>query len=310
LGQTPIKMAVVGAGYFGSFHCQKMADLQGVELTAIVDIDESRATQAATRFNARPLTSHRDLIGQVDAAIVAVPTSRHYTVAAELLGGGLNLLVEKPLATSVAHADELCQLAAKQDLCLQVGHLERFNPIYIEATKRINQPKTIQMERCGPFPGRGGDVGVVLELMSHDLDILLQMTTAAVKSVSASGESIFSKYLDQARAEIEFEDGLLASLKTSRAASEATRKFVVEDRDGLLEVDLGCHKLARTFSDNRSVKKDDLVLGASDTLLDQDRAFVDVLCNGHKPLVSGEAGKAAISLAMRILECIHNGGAD
>ncbi len=286
-----------------------MAGLEGVELTAVVDIDESRATQSAALYNAKPLTSHRDLIGQVDAAIVAVPTSEHYSVAADLLAGGLNLLVEKPLATSVAQADELCRLAAQQDLCLQVGHLERFNPIYIEATKRINQPKTIKMERSGPFPGRGGDVGVVLELMSHDLDILLQMTTAEIKSVSAAGKSIFSKYLDQASAEIEFEDGLAASLKTSRAADQVTRKFAVEDRDGLLEVDLGRHKLVRTFSDS-SAKEDDLVLRAGDTLLDQDRDFIDVLSNGHKPLVSGEAGRAAVSLAMRILASIQNGGAD
>ncbi len=278
-----------------------------VELVAVVDIDGERARQAGERFHTRGLTSHLELAGEVDAAVVAVPSSRHFQVAADLLSAGIHLLVEKPLATTVADAEQLCRLAKEKDLHLQVGHLERFNPIFNEAMARVRKPRTIRMCRCGPFPGRGGDVGVVLELMSHDLDILSQMTQAPVVSVSASGSCVFTSHLDRARARIEFQDGLIAELDASRTGAERMREFTVEDEDGLLEVNLAQRSLTRHFSNHSSRPSEFVEHEAGDPLQEQDQAFVAVLSNGHGPLVGGQEGKAAVSLAAQILRAIRNG---
>ena len=302
--KQPIQIAVVGAGYFGSFHCGKIAGIDGVRLAAVVDINQDRARRMADQYGARALSSHRDLTGRVKAAVVAVPTSSHHEVAAELLNSGIELLVEKPLATTLSDAEDLCRLAAGRTLRMQVGHLERFNPVFLEASKRIHQPRYLRMERCGPFPGRGGDVDVVHELMTHDLDILLQLTTAPVVDVSASGWSVITPHLDVATAQIRFKDGLVADLMSSRVSLERIRRFLVLDEQGVLDVDLAGGWIRRN-SLGSGPDADKLQLDGGDPLLDQDRSFVEILSNGQQPRVGGEAGKATVALASRILECIR-----
>jgi predicted dehydrogenase len=305
--KQPIQIAVVGAGYFGSFHCGKIASLDGVQLAAVVDINQDRARRMADNYGAQALGSHRDLSGRVKAAVVAVPTSAHHEVAAELLSSGIELLVEKPLATTLSQAEELCRLAAGYTLRLQVGHLERFNPVFLEASKRIHEPRYIRMERCGPFPGRGGDVDVVLELMTHDLDILLQLTRAPVAEVTASGWPVITPHLDVATARITFADGLVADLMASRVSLERIRRFQVLDQQGVMEVDLAGGWIRRNSLDAGPGGPDKLQFDGGDPLLDQDRSFVEILSNGQQPRVGGEAGKATVALASRILECIRAG---
>jgi len=305
--KVPVEIAVVGAGYFGSFHCGKIASLDGVRLAAVVDIDQDRARQVAGRYGARALGSHMDLKGRVKAAVVAVPTSAHHDVAAELLSSGIELLVEKPLATTLSQAEDLCRLAAGNTLRLQVGHLERFNPVFLEASKRIQKPRYVRMERCGPFPGRGGDVDVVLELMTHDLDILLQLAGAPVTDVIASGWPVITPHLDVATAHITFADGLVADLMASRVGLERVRRFLVLDRLGVLDVDLAGGWMRRNALDAGPGGADKLQLETGDPLLDQDRSFVEILSNGQQPRVGAEAGKAAVALASRILEYIRAG---
>jgi len=305
--QAPIQIAVVGAGYFGSFHCGKIASLDGVQLAAVVDIDRDRAQRMADQYGTRALGSHQDLLGRVKAAVVAVPTSAHHEVAAELLSSGIELLVEKPLATTLSQAEDLCRLAAGRTLRLQVGHLERFNPVFLEASRRIQEPRYVRMERCGPFPGRGGDVDVVLELMTHDLDILLQLTDSPVADVAAAGWSVITPHLDVATARISFADGLVADLMSSRVSLERIRRFQALDALGVLEVDLAGGWIRRnSFGDEPGGAKK-LQLDCGDPLLDQDRSFAEILSNGQQPRVCGEAGKAAVALATRIMECIRAG---
>lgn len=303
--KPPIQIAVVGAGYFGSFHCGKIASLDGVRLAAVVDINRDRARRMADQYGALAMDSHRDLSSRVKAAVVAVPTSAHHEVAAELLSSGIELLVEKPLATTLSQAEELCRLAAGNTLRLQVGHLERFNPVFLEASKRVQEPRYVRMERCGPFPGRGGDVDVVLELMTHDLDILLQLARAPVADVAASGWSVITPYLDVATARITFADGLVADLMSSRVSLERIRRFQVLDRLGILEVDLAGGWIRRNSPGAGPGDADKLQFDGGDPLLDQDRSFVEILSNGQQPRVGGEAGKATVALASRILDCIH-----
>jgi predicted dehydrogenase len=300
-----IQVAVVGVGYFGSFHCGKMADLPGVSLAAVVDIDPIRVREVAERYGVQALTSHRDLEGGVDAAIVAVPTSAHHDVAADLLTAGIDLLVEKPLATTMDDANHLCQLADRNGLRLQVGHLERFNPALGEALGRIEEPRYVRMERSGPFPGRGGDVDVVLELMTHDLDILLQLARAEIESVSAAGWSVLTPHLDVATARIRFADGLIAELLASRISANRCRRFTVLDRLGTLEVDLAHREVRRVVADGAELHTECVTLAPGDPLLEQDRSFVDVLQNGRPPHVGGSAGRAAIELATRILASLR-----
>jgi predicted dehydrogenase len=295
---------VVGAGYFGSFHCGKIASLDGVQLAAVVDINHNRARRMADQYGTQALDSHQDLSGRVKAAVVAVPTSSHHEVAGELLSSGIELLVEKPLATTLTEAEDLCRLAAGRTLRLQVGHLERFNPVFIEASKRIQKARYVRMERCGPFPGRGGDVDIVLELMTHDLDILLQMTGAAVADVAASGWSVITEHIDVATARITFTDGLVADLMASRASLERIRRFQVLDELGVLEVDLAGGWIRRNSLKAGPDGAEKLQVDCGDPLLDQDRSFVEILSNGQQPRVCGEAGKAAVGLASRILDCI------
>lgn len=304
-GQQPIPIAVVGAGYFGSFHCGKIAGIEGVRLAAVVDLNQDRARRMAQEYGAQALKSHRDLPGRVKAAVVAVPTSAHHEVAAELLASGIELLVEKPLATNLADAENLCRLAAGHTLRLQVGHLERFNPVFLEASRQVHSPRYVRMERCGPFPGRGGDVDIVLELMTHDLDILLQLARAPVTGVSASGWSVITPHLDVASAQIRFADGMVAELMSSRVSQERVRRFVVLDQKGVLDVDLAGGWLRRTAIDGGQSGPEKVHLEGGDPLLEQDRSFAEILSNGQQPRVGGEAGKATVALAARILECIR-----
>jgi predicted dehydrogenase len=299
-------VGVVGVGYFGTFHCGKIADLPGVELAGVADIDPARARDVANRYGIEPFSSHRELAKRVDAAVVAVPTSAHHDVAADLLSDGLDLLVEKPLAVTVAEADHLCHLAAARTLKLQVGHLERFNPVFVEAIHRIHKPRYVRLERSGPFPGRGGDVDVVLELMTHDLDILLQLSSAPVASIQADGWPVITPYLDVASARIRFRDGLVADLLASRCGSSRRRNFTVLDAKGTLEVDLAGRRICRVLYDGGAHKTDELVLAPGDPLLEQDRAFIDVLHNGEQPRVGATAGRDAVDLASRILACIRH----
>ncbi len=295
-----VRMAVVGVGYFGVYHCEKIRDLPGARLEAVVDIDQERARRAADRFGTQALFAHGDLAGRVDAAVVAVPSPAHHVVTADLLRAGIDVLVEKPLATSVGQAEELCRLADERSACLQVGHLERFNPILDEAIGRILNPRFIRMDRLGPYPGRGGDVGVVFELMTHDLDILSQLTGAELCSCSASGWPVVTRHLDVVAARLEFGDGLVAELTASRVSSRQVRAFSVLDDRGLLEVDLAGRRLRRNSFEGGQQRIEELELDPGDPLLEQDRSFIDVLANGHKPLVGGKAGKAAVALAESI----------
>ncbi len=297
-----IKMAVVGVGYFGKVHCEKIATLPGVELAAVVDIDLARSRQVGDIYGAEPLYNHLDLNGKVDAVVVAAPSSTHYGVAKDLLASGLNLLVEKPLATTVDHAQHLCDMADRSQLQLQVGHLERFNPIFQKALPAIKDPHYIRMERIGPYTGRGFDVDVILELMTHDLDLLLQMTSSPVQSVSAYGWPVVTSNADVVSARIQFRDGLVADIMASRVSSNKSRRFCVLNEKSFLEVDLSKCQIWSISRSGKWPKVDSVTVEPTDALLEQDRAFVQVLKEKKPPAVCGKAGRNAVELAERLRE--------
>ena len=209
-----LRAAVVGAGRLGTLHAAKYTAIPGVRLSHVVDIDPGRAAQVAKLSGAVALTDFRDLIGKVDLVSVATPTLTHLEIAAPLLAGGLDVLVEKPMTATLEQAHELAALAQRSDRILQVGHLERFNPAVVRSRPFIKGPRFIECLRVAPFTERGTDVDVVFDLMVHDLDVILSLTNAAVASVEAVGVAVLTDQIDVANARLRFNDGMIANLNT------------------------------------------------------------------------------------------------
>ena len=232
-----LRAAVIGVGYFGSRHVDKLARLPGVKLEYVVDTDRARAEGIASKVGARATTEFRDVLGKVDLATVAVPTQAHAEVADTLLGAGVHLLVEKPLTATLEEADRVVGLAATKGLVLRVGHLERFNPALLAVRDRITAPRFMECHRLAPFKPRGTDVDVVLDLMIHDLDIILSLVDSPVAEVRANGVPVLTGGIDIANARIEFANGCVANVTASRVSAKSMRKLRVFQPDCYVSID-------------------------------------------------------------------------
>jgi len=233
----PLRVGVVGVGHLGQHHARILGSLPGVELVAVVDARLEQARTIAAKFQTEALADHRELIGRVDAVSVAVPTSLHREVAGAFLERGVAAMVEKPLAGSLAEAEELVALSRATGALLQVGHIERFNPILSAFRESSIRPRYLTAERLSIYTFRSTDIGVVHDLMIHDLDLVLDMVRSPVRSVSAVGVSLFGDHEDVANARIEFEDGTIANLTASRASYAPTRKMRVWGVEGYVSLD-------------------------------------------------------------------------
>lgn len=218
----PLAVAVIGCGHLGSIHARKLAGNPEVDLTCVVDPSLENQSRLAKETRATPLSSHRE-IDEIDAAVVATPTSTHFDVASDLLARGVHLLVEKPLTSTAAEAASLCWLARQHDCVLQVGHVERFNPAFVSARARLREPKYIQARRTSGFTFRSVDIGAVFDLMIHDIDLTLQLSDSPVVKISALGLAMLGKREDMAQARIEFANGCIADLFASRISQERVR---------------------------------------------------------------------------------------
>jgi predicted dehydrogenase len=232
-----LRVGVVGVGHLGRHHARILASLPGAELVGVVDAREEQARAIAEPLGVPAFTDHQELLSRVDAVSVAVPTVHHRAVAGSFLERGIPTLVEKPLASSLFEAEELVRLARETGTTLQVGHIERFNPAFVALANSELTPKYIEADRLGLFTFRSTDIGVVHDLMIHDLDLLLSLVPAPVRSVSAVGVSLFGDREDVASARIEFEDGTVAALTASRASFQATRKMRVWSTQGYASLD-------------------------------------------------------------------------
>jgi predicted dehydrogenase len=301
-----LKMGVIGVGYLGRFHAQKYAGLPETELVGVADLDPERAKRVAQEFSTEAFSDYRELLPRVEAVSVAVPTSAHFTVVREALAAGLPTLVEKPLTLSVAEADELVALARERRAILMVGHLERFNSAMEELKKRVNRPRFIESHRLGFFKERGTDVDVVLDLMIHDLDHVLNLVPSPVNEIRAVGISVLSDQVDLANVRLEFLDGCIANLTASRMSFKSMRKFRLFQADAYLAVDFEDREL--TIASRKEgaigplpgVALESKRFPQEDVLLKEIVAFVDAVQNGREPAVSGEAGRAALALALDI----------
>ena len=222
-----LRTAVVGAGHLGRFHAQKLARLDGVELVAVVDPVEARRNAVAAECHTQPLADHRPLADRIDAAGIAAPTQFHHSVALDLLDWGVHLFVEKPLSATAAQADELVAAAKRRGVVLQVGHVERFNPALKPVRAELVDAKYIEAVRAAPFSFRSTDIGVVLDPMIHDIDLVLSLVRSRVRKVDALGLSVLGAHEDVANARLEFQCGCVATLSASRVSYEAVRRMSV-----------------------------------------------------------------------------------
>ena len=233
----PVRLAVVGAGHLGRIHARLASSLPGAQLVAVVDPDSTNRRSVAEECRCEAYDHHRRLTGRVDAAVVATPTRFHASVATDLLAAGIHLLVEKPVTSTSLEAERLVDSAGRRGLVLQVGHVERFNPALIAARAHLDEPKYIDAVRAGGFSFRSTDIGVVLDLMIHDIDTVLSLVRSEVQSVDALGIALFGAHEDMAHARLVSENGCVATLCASRASYTAVRRMRVFSRRGMADID-------------------------------------------------------------------------
>lgn len=313
-----LRTAVVGTGYLGRFHAQKYAAMPDVELVAVVDQDLDRArevaTEACTITTGTEAAPNLDaLIGAVDAVSVVVPNTAHYEVARPLLAAGIHVMLEKPLTNTVAQADELIALAAAQGVVLQAGHLERFNPAVRFLCERATEPLFIEAHRLGGFKNRATDVDVVLDLMIHDLDIVLALVGSPVTEVRAAGYRVLTPNIDIANARLQFASGCVANLTASRVSLKDMRKIRVFAEGAYLSADCATRENVMVACDpdvgfTPHTRPELVNHGPTDNLNEELLAFVKAV-RGEAPVpVTGQEGRDALALAIEINEAIADAG--
>jgi predicted dehydrogenase len=308
------RIAVVGAGHMGRYHAQKLRALEGegeARLAGVHDIDPARAAELARAHEAPVLPSLEAVIEASDAACVAVPTVVHGRVGLRLLRGGLDLLIEKPLADSREQARALIEAAAAGGRVLQVGHVERWSRALRRILPLIRRPRFIEAHRMGPFPGRATDVGVVLDLMIHDLDIVQLLAGAEVEHAESVGVPVLSRTEDIANARVRFRNGCVLNLTASRVSVEPMRKIRMFQADAYLSIDLLRNQITVMRREGApggeappKIQAESIELDEGDALLEQDRAFARCVRTRARPEVDGEVGYRALDLALRIQESL------
>ena len=307
---TSLRAAVIGAGYLGNFHAQKYAALEDVELVGVVDTDRARAQEVAQRVGSVAYADYRDLLGRIDVTSIVVPTEGHFDVARTCLEAGVHILVEKPVTRTVEEAQALVQLAKARGLVFQVGHLERFNPAILAVREQITRPLFIESERLAVFKPRGTDVNVVLDLMIHDIDLILSLVRSEISDVRSSGFQVLTDAVDIANARIEFENGCVANVSSSRVSQQSVRKLRIFQPDQYLSID--CEKFhvrsVRKVGDGVGPDGMPRILPGeqqfqkADPLLAEIAAFVKTVREGGEPAVSGEDGRRALEVALKICD--------
>lgn len=304
-----LSTAVIGAGYLGRFHAQKYAALPDCELIAVVDPNEEQAREHAAANGARSLTDYRELLGQVDAVSIAAPTSLHYAIARDFLQHGAHVLVEKPMTVTVAEAEELIALAHAQNRVLQVGHLERFNPALRAADDILASPQFIESHRLAPFSPRGTDVDVVLDLMIHDIDIILDIVDSPVVRADASGAQVLTGATDIANARLEFENGCVANVTASRVSAKTERRMRFFQHDCYLAVDFQQYHLTVHRKGEREMYPgvpelvtEERGFESSDAIRAEIESFLECIRTGTAPLVTGEDGCRALAAAIDVTQ--------
>ena len=301
-----VNVGVVGTGYLGSLHARVYSQLKNVNLVCVCDIDKKRAKKVAKKYRVWHLPDYHTLFDKVDAVSIAVPTSLHYKIAKDFLHNNIHVLIEKPIAKTVDEAQELINIADSKNLKIQVGHIERFNPVVRAVEPLLKEPRFIECHRAGPYrkKKRVKDIGVVLDLMIHDIDIILSLVKSEVDSIEAVGISTISPYEDIANVRLNFKNGAIADITASRVTKEEVRKIKISQEDSYITLDYlhhDAHVVKKT--DDRVIKKR-IQIEKREPLKQELKSFIFSIQNNVKPVVSGREGKLALGVAMDILEKI------
>ncbi|MCF6312412.1 MAG: Gfo/Idh/MocA family oxidoreductase [Verrucomicrobiales bacterium] len=304
-----VKVGVVGVGAIGRNHARIYSELENAELVAIYDRDAELAAQLAEEFGSTAVATLDELIGKVDAASVSTPTVTHLEVAGALLKANKDVLVEKPISDSLDNARTLVDLAHSKGRVLQVGHIERFNPVMEQLETCLNQPVFIESHRLSPFPKRSLDIGVVLDLMIHDLEIILHLVDSPVAHVDAVGVSVLTHREDIANARIRFENGCVANITASRISPERLRKIRVFQSDAYLSLDYQDQSGWIYRKDGMEIVRDEVKVEKDEPLKLELASFINCVKKGEQPKVSGQHGTAALDIAMDITRLIEEGTA-
>jgi predicted dehydrogenase len=307
MSRKKLRAAVVGVGYLGQFHAEKLAALKDVELVGVADADPARARHIAAKHGCAAHTDPGTLLGAVDLVSIAVPTERHHEVALVFLQAGVHVLLEKPVTKTLEEADALLGAARAKGVLLAVGHLERFNPAFRALAQTFERPLYIECERLSGFKQRGIDVDVVLDLMIHDLDLVRALARSEIGQVSACGFPVMTDAIDIANVRIEFANGCVTNLSASRVSQAPVRKLRVFRSGEYASADLQAGKLRVVRRDPRGgeIAQDESAFEDRDALRAEIENFVAAVRGGRPPLVTGEDGRAALALALEVSRLVH-----
>jgi predicted dehydrogenase len=301
-----IRVGVIGIGHLGNYHLQKYQKLENCEITAVADMITDRAQKAAGIYKCAAFSDYRAMLSQVDAVSIAVLTSEHYKVAKDFLAAGVDVLIEKPICATLVQADELIELAKKKNLILQVGFVERFNPAIMALENVIDTPMFIESHRLHPFFERGTDVDVILDLMIHDLDIILKFVNSPIVGVEAVGVPILSDKIDIANVRISFATGCIANITASRISAKTMQKIRFFGAGGYHSVDcqkreiLSLSKI-KNETGQQQIVQNNIEVGSHDSLEEEIRSFINAVVNRSRPLISGEDARKSLELAIDII---------
>jgi len=309
-----LRVGVVGVGYLGQHHARIYSELKNAELVGVVDVDFERAKEIAKKFKTQALKSHEDLFGKVDAVSIVAPTVHHHALAKAFFEAGSDVLLEKPITVTVEEADELINISDAKGRIFQVGHLERFNSAVVKMVEMTTTPKFIECNRLSPFPDRSTDVDVVLDLMIHDIDIIMSLVKSPVKTISGVGIPVISKNVDIANARIEFESGCVANITSSRISIKKERKIRLFQPDTYISLnyqDQEIYAYHRIPNKKDPEGKPDIVGGKVKVVKEEPlkaelEAFLASVRDRSRPLVSGREGREALKIAMLVQQEIKS----
>jgi len=304
---SKLRTAVIGVGYLGKFHAEKYATLDNSELIAVVDADAQTAQEIADKYGVQALTDYHELLGKVDAVSIAAPTTMHHPIARDFLEHDCHVLIEKPITVTVDQADDLIELALANDLMIQVGHLERFNAALMDLGDTLETPTFIESHRLAPFNPRATDVNVILDLMIHDIDIILDIVKSDIKEIRASGTQVLTGSTDIANVRLEFENGCVANVTASRVSTKTERKMRIFQHNAYISVDFHNRILNIYKKGEREMHPgipeiigEESTYDNSDALKLEISAFLNSIQHGMPILVDGEDGRRALDAAIKI----------
>ena len=303
-----LRVAVIGVGHLGQHHARIYRELKkDVELVAVVDTDEARGKKIARSNKTQLLSDYRELLDMdIDAVSIAVPTSLHFDIASELLENSIHTLIEKPICTTIEQADKLIEIADKTGVFIQVGHVERFNPAIMTLSEIIKDPKFIEVHRLAPYNPRGCDVSVVLDLMIHDLDIVLHLVNRPIERLDAVGVDVLTPTEDIANVRVTFEGGCVANLTASRISIKEMRKIRLFQPYTYISLDYKAQEGVVYTKDNNKIKRQTLDLTKGEPLKIEIESFINSILTNTQPKVCGKDGRKALSAATEIARQIED----